>query len=154
MQARGGSIAQWLAYLLPDPAAPAFPKTFPGKKLWKLLRLINGTLGEKWTVAWSYWLNPSSTGQWEARTMESLCKPLPFLDLLKLLWTTGYWTELWLSCLVGKYFSEAMLVFSDSEKGNNGVTFFENIFTLILNPARTKIELFSRTHVTVLFHWY
>ena len=41
----GGSIALWLAYLLPDPAAmdsiPSIPEIFPEEKLSMLLRLIN-----------------------------------------------------------------------------------------------------------------
>ena len=42
----GGSIALWLAYLLPDPAAmdsiPSIPEIFPEEIFWMLLRLING----------------------------------------------------------------------------------------------------------------
>ena len=42
----GGSLAQWLAYLLPDPAAsgsnPCIPNIFTEEKLSMLLRLING----------------------------------------------------------------------------------------------------------------
>ena len=39
---KGGSVAQWLAYLLPAPAAlGSIPKTLSEVKLLMLLRLIN-----------------------------------------------------------------------------------------------------------------
>ena len=42
----GGSVVQWLAYLLLEPAAPgsipSIPEIFQKKKLSKLLRLIYG----------------------------------------------------------------------------------------------------------------
>ena len=47
----GGSIAQWLADLLPDTAAlgliPCVPKNFLRKKISMLLRLINGPAQRK-----------------------------------------------------------------------------------------------------------
>ena len=46
-QQGGDSIAQWLAYLLPDPSSsgliPSAPKFFFRKKLSTFLKLINGT---------------------------------------------------------------------------------------------------------------
>ena len=50
----GGSIAQWLAYLLPALAAPGLIPSayeFFRAKIVMLLSLINGTARRKWAVA-------------------------------------------------------------------------------------------------------
>ena len=70
----GGSIAQWLAYLLPDPAAlgliPSVPKKISVETIIDVAKVNSqGCVEEsgQW-VAWKCWSNPSSTGKWQAFT--------------------------------------------------------------------------------------
>ena len=63
-----GSIAQWLSYLLLEPAAPVLiycvPKKFLKENIVEVAGLINSAAKRKVDNA----LNTSSTGQWHARS--------------------------------------------------------------------------------------
>ena len=58
-----GSLAQWLAYLIPDPLIPSVRKNIlRGKKCQCYLGQSAALLRGKRTVAWKCWFNPSSAG--------------------------------------------------------------------------------------------
>ena len=72
MEGGGALHTTEAVFLLSHPTAPGLILGIPENLFWCCWDLSTALVRGKWTVAWEWWLYPSRTGYWQARTAKKI----------------------------------------------------------------------------------